>query len=487
MTQKRAEWSNKLVFILATAGSAIGLGNIWRFPYLAGENGGGAFVLIYIICLFAIALPIMVAELSIGRASQLSPILAFKKLGGKFGKYWQIIGWFGVLSAFILISYYSVIGGWTIAYIFKSFSFGQIVLEKEAAITSFQQFTANPWEQILWTWAFIGAGVIIVIRGIKGGLEAFNKIFMPGLFVMLLILVLNALMCQGCVQGLKFLFVPDFSEITPSVILAAVGQAFFSLSVGMGAILTYGSYLHQKEDLIKTSAIIATMLLAVALLSGIAIFPVLFTFGLDPEAGPGLTFITLPVAFAKFGTILGPGLGALFFLMLFIAALTSVISIIEPVVSHLVDKGITDRKVGTILVGIGAGILAIPSALSNGANNFFSSNNFFGRAFLEFADFIVADNILPISGCAMALFVLFVMKRSTRHKQVISFYKIWKYLLPIAAIAVVTVYLNKAFESPVWFGIAVAAIVILIAGTFLSRKAHEGEPEDTSEEDNSDE
>ncbi len=477
MSQNRAEWSNKLVFILATAGSAIGLGNIWRFPYVAGENGGGAFVLIYIVCLFFIALPIMVAELSIGRASQRSPVMAFKRLAGKAGKYWQVIGWLGIIAAFILISYYSVIGGWTIAYIFEAFKLGQVVLEKETAVTMFEQFTANPWNQVLWTWLFIGCGCGIIIRGIKSGIEAFNKVFIPGLFVMLLILVGNALMCDGCKAGLTFIFYPDFSQVTPNTVLAAVGQAFFSLSVGMGAILTYGSYLSQREDLIKTGSIVAVMLVAVALLASIAIFPVLFTFGLSPEQGPGLTFITLPVAFAKFGSILGPALGALFFLMLFVAALTSVISIIEPVVSHIVDNNIASRVKGTIFVGITAGLLAIPSALSFGGNSFFSSKIFFGKTFFELADFLVADNLLPICGFCMALFVLFVMSRKTRHRQVCWFYNLWKYLLPLAGLSVVIVYFNeinekyKEHQDPAWFIAGFILITSVCILAYLTRGA----------------
>ncbi len=475
MSKNRAEWSNRLVFILAAAGSAIGLGNIWRFPYLAGQNGGAAFVFIYIICLFCIALPVMVAELSIGRSAKLSPVMAFKKLAGKTGKYWQIVGWLGIVAAFILVSYYSVIGGWTLAYIFKSLTFSSVELNKEISISNFAQFAANPWEQILWTWAFITAGVLIVVRGIKQGLEAFNKVFIPGLFIILFILVINAALCPGFIDGLKFLFMPDFSKVTHEVVLAAVGQAFFSLSVGMGAILTYGSYLHQKEDLVKTSSVIATMLVAVALLAGIAIFPVLFTFGLDPEAGPGLTFITLPVAFAQFGSFLGATLGALFFLMLFIAAATSVISIIEPVVSHIVDNGYSSRKYATIFVGISAAILSIPSALSNGAVPFFSEKNFLGRNFLEFADFLIADNVLPIGGVSIALFVLFVMAKKTRYQQIKAFYKTWKYLLPVASLAIGFVYLNHASYNIIWFTVAITIILFICIGTFFSRNVNKPE------------
>lgn len=470
MSEKnRAEWSNKLVFILAAAGSAIGLGNIWRFPYLAGENGGAAFVLIYIISLFIIALPIMAAELAIGRSANLSPVMAFKKLGGKFGKYWQLAGWLCLLTAFILISYYSVIGGWTMAYIFKSLSFGAGDLSKEAAVLNFAEFTANPWEQVLWTWGFIGSGILIVVKGIKQGIEAFNKVFIPGLFVLLLVLVVNAVLSPGFAEGISFFFLPDFSKVTYEVVLAAVGQAFFSLSVGMGAILTYGSYLNQKEDLIKTSSIIATMLVTVAILAGIAIFPILFTFGLSPEAGPGLTFITLPVAFAQFGSVLGPALGVLFFLMLFIAATTSVISIIEPIVSHIVDKGYAKRKAATVMVGAGAALLSVPSALSNGAVPFFSENNFLGRNFFEFADFLIADNLLPIIGISIAFFVFLVMSRNTRYQQIKSFYYSWKTLLPIASLAIVIVYLNNSSSNTLWFYTAIAIILSLSAGTFLSR------------------
>ncbi|MEW5821027.1 MAG: sodium-dependent transporter [Cyanobacteriota bacterium] len=442
MSEKRAEWSNQMVFILAATGSAVGLGNIWRFPYVTGENGGGAFVLVYLLCVFGIGLPIMVAELLIGRASRRSPAMAFERLAGKFGKYWKYIGWIGIFAAFFLSSYYSVIGGWTLYYIYKSFTWNMADLTKEHAITSFQQFTSDPNMQIFWTFIFIAIGVIVVLRGIKDGLEAFNKIFIPLLLVMIVLLVINALTCKGAWEGLTFLFYPDFSKITPDVVLSAIGQAFFSLSVGMGAILTYGSYLHQRESLMNTTFVIVLLDSLVAILVGIAIFPVLFSFGMDPEAGPGLTFITLPVAFSNFGNILGPILITVFFMILAFAALTSSISILEPVVAHFVDKELASRKIATIIIGVLIFILSIPSALANGGHDIFSGKNFLGKNWMDFADFIVSDNLLLLGGFAMAMFVFFVVGRDIRRYEVRKFYNIWKTLLIIAAVAVAIIYLS---------------------------------------------
>lgn len=470
MIGNRAIWSNRMVFILAAAGSAVGLGNIWRFPYITGMNGGGAFVIIYLLCVFAIGLPIMVAELLIGRASRQSPSLAFQKLGGKYGKYWKFVGWLGIFAAFILSSYYSVIGGWTLHYVYKSFVWNIADLSKEHTTQTFATFTADPFSQIFWTFIFIFFGVLIVLQGIKKGLEVFNKIFMPALLVMIILLVINALTCDGAQEGLKFLFYPDFSKITPETVLAAMGQAFFSLSLGMGAILTYGSYLHHEENLMNNATIIVLLDSLVAILVGIAIFPVLFSVGMSPEAGPGLTFITLPVAFANFGVVLGPILITIFFLILTFAALTSSISILEPVVSHIVDKKWMNRKIATILMGVLAFLISIPSALSNGASDFFSGKNFFGRSFMDFADFIVSDNILPLGGFGMALFVYFVISRKVRHAEVRTFYYIWKPLLVIASIAVAAVYLHKAWENPIWFAIACLMLVVIAVLVFYSKK-----------------
>lgn len=470
MAENRAIWSNKMVFILAAAGSAVGLGNIWRFPYITGMNGGGAFVLVYLLCVIAIGLPIMVAELLIGRASRQSPPLAFQKLGGKFGKYWRYLGWLGIFAAFLLTSYYSVIGGWTFYYVYKSFIWNIVDLTKDQTTQTFAAFTADPVSQIFWTFLFILVGVLIVIRGIKGGLEAFNKIFMPALLVMIILLVINALTCEGAQEGLKFLFYPDFSKITPETVLAAMGQAFFSLSLGMGAILTYGSYLHHEENLMNNATIVVLLDTLVAVLVGIAIFPILFSVGMSPEAGPGLTFITLPVAFANFGVILGPILITIFFLMLTFAALTSSISILEPIVSYIVDKKWLNRKIATISVGFLAFLISIPSALSNGGNQFLTDKNFFGRSFMDFADFIVSDNILPLGGFGMALFVYFVISKKVRHAEVRTFYYIWKPLLVIASIAVASVYLHKAWENPVWFTVACLMLSSIAVLVFYSRK-----------------
>jgi NSS family neurotransmitter:Na+ symporter len=474
----RVEWSSKMAFILATVGSAVGLGNIWRFPYVAGENGGGAFVLIYLACVLLIGLPIMVSELLIGRASKQSPALAFYKLASKNKKIWQLIGYLGIAAAFILTSYYSVVGGWTLAYAFKSITLELVEVNSVTAGEVFKEFTSTATTQIFWTLLFIGIGVFVVLRGIKDGLENFNKIFIPALFGMIILLVINGLFSQGAEEGLKFLFWPDFSKVTISTVLAAMGQAFFSLSIGMGAILTYGSYLHSKENLVSSSMTIILLDSFVAIFIGVAIFPVLFSYNIEPTAGPGLAFMALPAAFTNFGPNLAPILTTIFFLILAFAALTSSVSIIEPVVAHMVDKEWADRKIATLVIGIFAFLLSIPSALSNGANKFFSEfghylfagvNNLEDKSFMELADFIVSDNILPIGGFCIALFVFFVVDNVILRKEVSMFYKVWKFLLPIATLSVAAVYLVNALIIPEWFNIAVVLLIIVMVVVLLSQ------------------
>lgn len=451
ITSERVEWSSKMAFILATVGSAVGLGNIWRFPYVTGENGGGAFVLIYLLCVFLIGLPIMVSELLIGRASKQSPVLAFYKLASKNKNVWKLIGWLGIIAAFILTSYYSVIGGWTMAYAFKSLTLQLTNINAVTAPQIFNDFTNSASTQIFWTLLFIGTGVFIVLKGIKDGLEAFNKIFIPALLIMTILLVINGLLSPGAYQGLSFLFYPDFSKITADTVLAAMGQAFFSLSIGMGAVLTYGSYLHNKEDLVSSSTMIIFLDSFVAIFIGVAIFPILFSFDMSPTAGPGLAFMALPAAFSNFGSILAPILTSIFFLVLTFAALTSSISIIEPVVAHIVDKEWATRKVATLIVGILAFICSIPSALSNGAVEFLSKDFMLGKSFLEFADFIVSDNILPIGGFSIAMFVFFVVDNVIHRKEVYILYKIWKFLLPIATVSVAFIYLGNSLHLPITY------------------------------------
>jgi len=295
------EWSSRFTFILAATGSAVGLGNIWKFPYITGENGGGAFVIVYLLCVAVIGIPIMIAETMMGRRGRQSPINTLETLTEEAGanKNWHYLGWLGVIAGFLILSYYSVIAGWAMAYVVKAFT-GSFSGESAAQIKSlFSDLQASPVQQVFWHTAFLVATMSVVARGVQGGIEKAVRFLMPGLFVLLMLLVAYAMTTGAYMQGLEFLFKPDFSEMTGDSVLTAMGHAFFTLSLGMGAIMVYGSYLPKGISIAKTSILIAGADTAVALLAGMAIFPIVFANGLEASAGPGLIFQTLPIAFGN--------------------------------------------------------------------------------------------------------------------------------------------------------------------------------------------
>ncbi len=330
---EREQWGSKLGFILAAAGSAIGLGSIWRFPYITGQYGGAAFVLVYTLLVFSIGISLMMAEIVIGRRGKLNAVGSFKALGGGA---WSIVGWLGVIAAFIILSYYGVIGGWTIAYFIKSFtgltshsSSGQIA-------KTFEIFVSNAGSVIFYQVLFMAATIFVVYNGVGGGIERLCKICMPALFILMLILILRSVTLPGASKGLSFFLKPDFTKITGEVLLAALGQAFFSLSLGIGAMIIYGSYLPEDSNIPSSSAQICFLTLLISIMAGLIIFPSLFAFNMEPAAGAGLTFITLPVVFAKMPA--GFLWSALFFILFFFAALTSSVSLLEVVASYFIDN-----------------------------------------------------------------------------------------------------------------------------------------------------
>lgn len=438
------EWSSRFAFILAATGSAVGLGNIWKFPYITGENGGGAFVIIYLICVAAIGIPIMIAETMMGRRGRRSPINTLEVLTKEAGANtnWHYLGWLGVIAGFLILSYYSVIAGWAMAYILKAFT-GSFSGESAEQISSlFADLQASPAEQIFWHTVFMVATMAVVARGVQGGLEKAVRFLMPGLFILLMLLVAYAMTTGAYMQGMDFMFKPDFSEITGSSVLTAMGHAFFTLSLGMGAIMVYGSYLPKDVSIAKTVIIIAGVDTLVALLAGIAIFPIVFANGLEAGSGPGLIFQTLPIAF---GNMTGGWLfGLLFFILLVFAALSSAISLIEPAVAWCVENYEIERKKACLAMGFLTWLLGLGTVFSF---NTWSDFTFFGANIFGALDYLTANIMLPLGGFFIAIFAGRIMleKHSKEELNLANddLFSIWKFLVMyIAPAAVFIVFLN---------------------------------------------
>ncbi|MCK5767912.1 MAG: sodium-dependent transporter, partial [Candidatus Atribacteria bacterium] len=332
-TGKRETWGSSLGFVLAAAGSAIGLGNIWKFPYITGMYGGAAFVIVYLLFVVLVCIPVMSSELLIGRLTSKNPVGAFKELVPKSS--WWLVGAMGILAGFIILSFYSVIGGWAISYIFKSGAY--MASGGENAGSIFGGFITSPIAPLVWHGIFMAICIGIVMAGVEKGIEKYSKILMPALVILMLILIIRSVTLPGSTAGLSFYLNPDFSKLSAEGILAALGQAFFSLSLGMGCMITYGSYLKKDSNIPTDSYWISGADTVIALLAGLMIFPAVFAFGLEPGAGPGLTFITVPAVFASMGAI-GHLFGILFFVLLTFAAVTSAISLLEVVCAYFIDE-----------------------------------------------------------------------------------------------------------------------------------------------------
>lgn len=438
-----SEWSSRFAFILAATGSAVGLGNIWKFPYITGQNGGGAFVLVYLLCVAALGVPIMIAEIMMGRRGRQSPINTMQSLAAEAGvdPRWHYLGWMGMVAGFLILAYYSVIAGWAMAYITKAF-FGSFFSSDAADIKAlFDNLMASPIQQIFWHSLFMLITMQVVMRGVKGGLEKAVRLFMPALFFLLLILVGYAMSSGAYLQGVEFLFNPDFSKINANAVLTAMGHAFFTLSLGMGAIMVYGSYLPKHVSIAKTTFFIAGADTVVALLAGIAIFPLVFANHLEVDSGPGLIFQTLPLAFGHMGG--GWLFGVLFFLLLFIAALTSSISLIEPMVAWLVENKDLDRRQACIRSGAACWLLGVGVVFSF---NIWENHKLFGKNLFELLDFLTANLMLPLGGLSIAVFAGWIMKnRDAEHELEMPAegFKIWLFLIKyIAPPAVFLVFLH---------------------------------------------
>ena len=395
---KRDGFGSRFGVLVAVAGSAVGLGNLWRFPYLVGNNGGAAFIIMYLSFVIVLCLPIMFSEFIIGRRTQSNAFGAIKKLAPK--SIWLLIGVISVAASISIMSFYSVVGGWTIEYIVNSFSSDFLTSNNNLLNSKFKDFVSSPIKPLIQHLIFLGLSAMIVVAGIKNGIEKYSKILMPGLFVLVLLLAIRSLTLDGASEGVKFLLYPDFSKLQGDSILAALGQAFFSLSLGMGCIITYGSYVKKEENLLKISLMTAFADTGFAILAGLAVMPAVFAFGISPSEGPSLVFITLPQIFAQlpFGNILS----IIFFIILLVAAITSAISLLEVIVAYMTEELKFTRRNAVIISFLIIGFLGSLSSLSEGV---LSDFKIFGKTIFDTFDFMSSNVFLPIGGLLVVLFV----------------------------------------------------------------------------------
>lgn len=410
---KRDGFGSRFGVLVAVAGSAVGLGNLWRFPYMVGNNGGAAFIIIYLLFVIVLCMPIMFSEFVIGRRAQSNAFGAVKKLAPKSG--WLSIGVISVVASVAILSFYSVVGGWTLEYIVKAFSPTFLTSDSTSLSGQFSGFASSSLMPVVMHLAFLAISAFIVAAGVKNGIERYSKILMPVLFFLVLLLAIRSLTLEGSSAGVEFLFNPDFSKITSKTILAALGQAFFSLSLGMGCIITYGSYVNKKENLFKVSFMSAFADTGFAILAGLAVVPAVFAFGISPAEGPSLVFITLPQVFAQlpFGQIIA----IVFFFILLIAALTSSISLLEVIVAYLSEELKWSRRNAVIATFVVIGFFGSLSSLSQGV---LSDVKIFGKTFFDFFDYTSSNILLPVGGLLVVLFAGWRMKPSDVYDELSS-------------------------------------------------------------------
>ncbi len=444
-------WSSRPAFLMATVGAAVGLGNLWRFPFMAGENGGGAFVLVYIFFILLIGIPIIMAELCIGRRGRRSPIATMRALSAEAGRSrrWQLVGWLSIAIPFIGLSYYSVVAGWAIDYVAKAALGTFDGLSSGGSQDTFDRVLASPLRMLAVHTLFIAAAVFIVSRGIHSGIETMAKVMMPVLFLLLVVMVINAAVTADFSAGLRFLFAPDFSKLTPTVVFMALGQAFFSIAVGVGVLMTYGSYMPKNYPLPASATVIAAADTGVAILAGLAIFPLVFHYALDPGGGPGLIFVTLPIAFGQMPA--GHLLGLLFFVLLFFAAFSTAIGMLEPVVSWFEGRG-RGRPAVAFWCGAGAWFLGLAAMLSF---NVWKDVRLLpaiamvsDKSIFDLFDFLVSNLLLPINALLIALFAGWMMSRQATVDE-LGMGEGWRYgcwraaIRYIAPVAIVLVFVTS--------------------------------------------
>lgn len=403
MTQfERANFGSKLGIILATAGSSVGLGNVWRFPYMAGEHGGAAFILLYIGCVLILGIPCMVSEFIIGRRAASNTARAYRSLSQ--GTPWMLVGYLGVLTGFLITGYYAVVSGWCFQYVYASL-LGHLNGSPEFFTSYFDAFEKDPFKPVFWTVIFLLVTHFVIVRGVRGGIEKASKLLMPILFILLLVLVVSSCMLPDAVKGVNFLFKPDFSEVNADVFLGALGQAFYSLSIGMGCLCTYASYFNRQTNLMKSAVQISVIDSVVAVLAGLMIFPAAFSVGISPDSGPSLVFITLPNVFTRAFAgmpLLGYIVALGFYALLALAALTSLISLHEVSTAFVQEELRTTRKRAATLITVVCSVIGAVCSLSLGKWNFVQV---FGKSLFDFLDFFTGQIMLPVGGFLTCLFV----------------------------------------------------------------------------------
>ncbi len=437
-TIARGNWGSRIGFILAAAGSAVGLGAIWKFPYVAGANGGGVFLLVYLACVFSVGVVMLLAEMMIGRSAKKSATSAYRLLGGG---HWHVAGWISVLCVYFILGFYCVVGGWTIAYIVEAIKGDILTTDAKVLSETFSVFIADPTSSLIYTAGFMVLTASIVIAGVQSGIERICKVLMPVLFALMLFMVYRSLSLPGAMEGVMYFITPDWSKLSIKMVLDALGLAVFSLSVGAGLMIAYGSYLSEDTKVVNAGLWIAGIATLASIMAGLMILPAVFAFDVDPASGPGLTFITMPALFAQMAG--GQILALVFFSLLLFAATTSSISIMEPVVAFLIDEYAFARKTATILVGVSNYIiLCIPAALSFGSMA--DDMKIFGKTPFDLMDFVASNLLMPLGGMFAAVFVgwriwpqIKVILAEEMHKHAVQWYHLMAAIVAPLLIAVV--------------------------------------------------
>jgi NSS family neurotransmitter:Na+ symporter len=440
---KRDSFGSKIGVVAAAAGSAVGLGNIWRFPYVLGENGGGAFLIVYLVIIFAIGIPVMMSELVIGRRSQRNPVGAFRTLAPR--KPWFLVGMMGIVSAFLILAFYTAVAGWTLEYIYQTLIGGFRDKSSVELGAMFESFRSESLRPALWFSIFMLATAGIVLGGVRKGIEKSTKILMPVLFVLLIVMCVKSLTLPGAGKGVEFLFRPEFSKITGKTVLMALGQAFFSLSIGMGTLITYGSYIQKDNKLGNTAVEVSMIDLMIAVLAGIAIFPAVFAFGISPSSGESLTFIVLPGIFQQMTG--GMIFAFTFFFLLAIAALTSTISVLEVIVAYFSEQLNMSRRTAVIIATVSMFILGISASLSWGV---MSEVKLFGLNIFDLFNYTTANILLPVGGLLIVAFLgWFYPGRDVKDELTnggtvnARYYSLFRYIIRfVAPLAIALVFLN---------------------------------------------
>lgn len=445
----RANFGSRLGVILATAGSAVGLGNVWRFPYMAGENGGAVFIITYLVCVFLLGIPCIVSEFIIGRHAQANTARAYANASGG-NRFWTAVGAMGVITGFLITSYYAVISGWCLQYIYASAA-GQLTGDAPAVKAYFGDFMSDPVMPLFWTVVFFAITHFIITRGVQGGIERASKLLMPLLFILLLVIVGASCMLPGAVEGVKFMLLPDASKLSSSLFLSALGQSFYSLSIAMGCLCTYASYFNRETNLVKSAVQISLIDTFVAILAGLMIFPAAFSAGIQPDAGPSLIFITLPTVFQQaFAAMpfVGTIVGFMFYCLLALAALTSLISLHEVSTAFFHEELHISRSRAAIIVTVGCCCIGCLCSLSLGS---WEGLQLFGMPLFDLLDFVTGQIFLPIGGFLTCMFIAWRMDRQIVRDQFTnwgtvskSLYTTYLYLMKyICPLAILVIFLHQ--------------------------------------------